>query len=78
MPSLALSEALRDFGSRPTAAVVREPSPIELMPPTQPTIDIDGIVAAEVEKTEASVTERLQPRRIAAEVIHVVLESTVR
>lgn len=58
MRSLALADALRDFGPR-TAAPMREPAPIEVMPSKPPTIDIESIVAAEVEKTEASVTQRL-------------------
>jgi hypothetical protein len=61
MPMLALSDALPDFGHRPRPAPVveRPPAPIEVMPSAPPTIDVDAIIAREVEKTEASVTARL-------------------
>jgi len=60
MPQLALADALRDFGSRPAVQPAeRVPAPIEIALPQPPTIDIDSIVAAEVQKTEADVTERL-------------------
>jgi hypothetical protein len=61
MPMLALSDALQDFGSRPRPepVVERRPAPIEVMPSAPPTIDVDAIVAREVEKTEESVTRRL-------------------
>ena len=59
MPMLALADALRDFGPPPKAPVERPPAPIEVPPPSPPTIDIDSIVAAEVEKVETTVTQRL-------------------
>lgn len=59
MPMLALADALRDFGPPPKAPQARAPAPIEVPPPSPPTIDIDSIVAAEVEKVESSVTQRL-------------------
>lgn len=59
MRSTALADALSDFGPRGAEPPHRAPAPIEVMPPAPPTIDIDSIVAAEVEKTEASVTQRL-------------------
>lgn len=60
MTALALSDVLKDFGTRPqtaASAVSASRMPNEPPPPPQPTLD--EIVRSEVAKAEASLEERL-------------------
>ena len=62
MPALALSDLLPDFGSRdnggPAQSPVVKPEPV--MEPLQtPTVDTSKLIAEEVAKAEAALTERL-------------------
>ena len=62
MSSHALFDLLPDFGSRAHPKPVRAPVAVEapaLVPEQPPEIDTSALVAAEVAKAEAAVTERL-------------------
>lgn len=62
MPSRALTDLLTDFGSRKIVAEPMrfvEPEPVVARPPPEPQVDIAGIVAGEVARAEAALTDRL-------------------
>ena len=62
MPALALSDFLQDFGSRNPGARAKSAEPeATLVPiePSPPPVDINSVIAAEIAKAEAIVTERV-------------------
>lgn len=59
MPMLALADALPDFGTRQLRPPPPQPRIVEPQPAMEPAVDIPAIVAAQVAKAEAALTERL-------------------
>lgn len=63
MPALALSDVLQDFGSRDpgrrASLIEPEPAPLVEIEPEPAPVDVNSVIAAEIAKAEAQLTDRL-------------------